>query len=201
MDDLLGPTEEPVEPENEEVETDWAKLKSGVTVRWLAGFLRMDDKTVRKRLSELRPVGKKSGYDVYDPQLAMTYLVKPRMDSIKDYIRTMSPNELPPMLRKEFWDAENKRLNYLQRSGELWRTEDVFVVLAEAFKQAKNSMQIWPDELQREVGLSNEQYRALVRKVDDLRDDMFRNLVDMPKTKSTGPVLEHGPLTDDESDD
>ena len=28
------------------------------------------------------------------------------MDSIKDYIRTMSPNELPPMLRKEFWDAE-----------------------------------------------------------------------------------------------
>ncbi len=192
--DLLG--DDVIEDEREvipskaeaeqQVESDWAKLRAGVTIHWLHGLLNHDIKTIKKRLGPLRPKGKVNGYEVYDIAEAMSYLVKPKFD-ITEYMKTMNPTELPVMLRKEYWEAQNKRATYMQRAGELWATEDVVAALAEAFKQAKNAMQIWPDEVQREVGLSNEQYRALVRKVDALRDDMFRNLVEIQKNRTTRP--------------
>lgn len=199
MDDLLGSTPEP-EEERESVETDWAKLRKGVSLTWLAGFTRMDRKTVKKRLSDCPAIGKMSGSETYDPLLALSYLIKPRFD-IRDYIKTMNPTELPPMLRKEFWDAENKRLKYQQTAGELWPTESVLAVLAEAFKRIKQTTQVWADDVEREAGMPREQYVALIARVDALREDLYRTLVEMPKHQNTLSALDHGPDPSIEIDD
>jgi len=201
MDDLLGPGREPeVEEERDTVETDWAKLRKGVSLTWLAGFTRMDRKTVKKRLSDCPAIGKMSGSETYDPLLALSYLIKPRFD-IRDYIKTMNPTELPPMLRKEFWDAENKRLKYQQTAGELWPTESVLAVLAEAFKRIKQTTQVWADDVEREAGMPREQYVALIARVDALREDLYRTLVEMPKHQNTLSALDHGPDPSIEVDD
>jgi len=190
LDDLLG--NEAEEVERETVETDWAKLRKGVSLTWLGGFTRMDRKTVKKRLSDCPAIGKMSGSELYDPLLALSYLIKPRFD-IRDYIKTMNPTELPPMLRKEFWDAENKRLKYQQAAGELWPTESVLSVLAEAFKRIKQTTQVWADDVEREAGMPREQYLALIARVDALREDLYRALVEMPKHQNTLSALDHGP--------
>jgi len=175
---------------------DWAKLRQGVTIAWLAGAFRMDPKTVKKRLAPLAPKSKGSNRPLYDLEMAASYLVKPRFD-VGEYIRNMNPMELPPVLRKEFWDAENKRLNYEERAGELWATERVMAVFAEAFVQLKNQMQLWPDEVEREVGLTKEQHKALAARVDALRVALHSIFVEMPKLAHNGSVLEERALDDE----
>lgn len=198
LKDLLGPAEAE-EPAQDALhgESDWAKLREGVTVSWLAGALRRDPKTVKKRLGPCRPKGKKNGSDLYDLEEAMTYLVKPRFD-IKEYLRSMNPTELPPMLRKEYWDAELKRLKWQEMAGELWPTAAVLEVLAEACKRIKNQVQVWADDVERDAGLSPDQYAALQSRVDVLRTDIHKVLVEMPKDRKSGSALGEGPVDDDD---
>lgn len=193
LTELLG---EPPEPE-EAIETDWAKLRAGVTAAWLAGALGRDPKTIKKRLGPCTPKGKRNGAPIYDLEEAMSYCVKPRFD-IKDYLKTMNPTELPPMLRKEYWDAELKKMNWQERAGELWRTADVLEVLAEAFKRIKAQMQIWADDVEREANMTPEQYKALTARVDALRRDLNKVLVDMPAQRKHGSVLDEGPMDDED---
>lgn len=180
-EDLLGP--EP-EPEREAVETDWAKLREGVSLTWLAGALRMDRKTIKKRLAPLSPKTKRAQGDLYDLEMAMSYLVKPRFD-VAEYIKTMNPQELPVMLRKEYWEAENKRAKFMRDAGELWHTDDVLAVFAEAFKRIKTTMQVWPDDVERVAGLNRDQYNALIKLTDGLREELFKTLCEMPKERKT----------------
>lgn len=194
--DLLGdePDERidatPRAPNNNEIgNAEWAKVRQGVTVAWLAGALTMDRKTVQKRLAKC-PVKAKGqgGFPIYDLAQAMSYLVKSNFD-IADYMRTMNPSELPPMLKKEYWQAENSRALYMQRAGDLWHTDDVLAVFAEAFKRIKDTLQVFPDDLEREAGLKKEQYEYTQQRLDALREELSRVLCDMPKHRQTKNLL------------
>ena len=204
--DLLGEDEPetvhtPVnDPEtvHEAVETDWAKIRNGVTINWLAGAFRLDRKTVKKRLGTLSPKQKKSTGDLYDLEQAASFLVKPQFD-IKEYMKKMNPNELPPMLRKEYWEAENKRVSYEERAGELWPTDSVVAVFAEAFKLIKNQVQVWVDDIERDAGLTPEQYKSLTVRVDGLREELFKTLCEMPANYHHGSALEEGPIDGEEA--
>jgi len=202
--DLLG--DDPVsgqksvpDPEvGQEAESDWAKLRNGVTVTWLHQVLRMDRKTARKRLANCPIIGKgPGGVELYDIGTAMSYLVKPKFD-IKDYLRTMNPSELPPLLRKEYWDALLKQQEWEKRAGFLWKTDDVLRVLGEAFQLIKTTTQVWADDVERSGGLTKEQYSWLNKRVDALRYDLHNVLVQMPNEKKTMSTLADGPLDDDD---
>jgi len=193
--DLLGDEDE---VRAADAEMDWSKLRLGVTVNWLAGAFRLDRKTVKKRLGPLSPKTKSSKGDLYDLEQAASYLVKPQFD-VAEYMKKMNPNELPPMLRKEYWEAENKRMTYEERAGELWPTESVVAVLADAFKAIKNQMQVWIDDVERDAGLTREQYAAMQKRVDQLRDELFAKLCELPKNAHHGSALEEGPIGGDEA--
>lgn len=198
LTDLLGDDEPPEPQKQEPVETDWAKLRNGVSVNWLSGFTKLDRKTVKKRLADCPAISVKSGVEKYDPMLALSYLVKPRFD-IHEYMKNMNPQDLPPMLRKEYWDAELKKAKWQREAGELWHTSDVLDVLAEAFKRIKTATQMWADDVEREAGLTREQYQALIRRVDVLREDLHKALIQMPAERKTGSVLDEGPMDDIEA--
>lgn len=178
-EDLLGP-----EPEPTHAEDDWAKLRQGVTIGWLSGAFRMDRKTVKKRLAPLAPKEKRVSGDLYDLEMACSYLIKPRFD-VAEYIKTMNPQELPVMLRKEYWEAENKRAKFMRDAGELWHTDDVLAVFSEAFKRIKTTMQVWPDDVERVAGLNRDQYNTLIKLTDGLREELFKVLCEMPKERKT----------------
>ncbi len=199
-EDLLGEMPRKKPPRPEDSETEWHKLRDGVTQNWLVGFTRMHPNTVKRRLGKCPVLKKEAGRDVYDPMIALSYLINPQID-VYDYIKNMQPNELPVMLRKEFWDAENKRLNYEERSGELWHTSDVHEVLSNVFKQIKNQMQVWTDDVERETKLTPEQYKILEARVDALRKSLDDTLKALPSQQFHGSVLETRNLDGRQSDE
>lgn len=201
-EDLLGPDPDSVQehdtaPESgQAAESDWARLRNGVSAAWIAGAIKRDPKTVKKRLAGCKPKKREKGVDLYDLEEAMSYVVKPRFD-VGEYIKTMNPQELPVMLRKEYWEAENKRAKFMRDAGELWHTDDVLAVFAEAFKRIKTTMQVWPDDVERVAGLNRDQYNALIRLTDGLREELHKTLVEMPTERRTEPLAAEVGLDED----
>jgi len=193
LDDLLGGddsnSEAPLTKAIDSKTDDWAQVRRGVTQAWLTGALRMDKRTVKKRLAECPIAEKKAGnIALYDLAQAMSFLVKPRFD-IEDYMRNMNPEELPPRLKSEYWKAKRSEQEYKERAGELWHTEDVIMVLGDTAKTIRGVMQTWIDALERKTEVTPEQYRELQSMVDDLRNEIARALVEMPALGQTPNLL------------
>lgn len=162
----------------------------GVTVNWLHDAFRMDKTTIKKKLARLEPISYQRGNTpLFDFVQAASYLVRPRVD-LKEYIKTLRPEDLPNDLQKEYWDALLKRQKYMRQAGELWHTNDVIEVFGEAFKQIKTASQLWINQLDRTTGLTPTQLKTLESLVDQLLDDLHTRLTDMQNRKSTGSSAE-----------
>lgn len=187
LDDLLGTAEDDFEdlpldhPESPQVITD---IHGGVTITFLAQVFGMAKHTVRKRLADLPPMRRTRNAPVYNFVQACSYLVEPKID-LKEYLKTIRPSELPPGLHKDFWDAMNKQQKWAEAAGDLWHTEDVMEVFGEVFKLIKTTCQLWVDNLERIKELTPQQRDALVRATDGLLDDVYRELVELPKQRKT----------------
>jgi len=100
-------------------------------------------------------------------------------------MKRMRAGDLPPLLQKEIWDAKLKRQKWEAQAGDLWHTEDVIAVLSEVFATIKSTVQLWPDTVERTVGLEDEQRELLVSMGDTLQDEIYRKLQEMAQEKST----------------
>jgi Protein of unknown function (DUF1441). len=172
----------------------------GVTVYWLAQVFGMTTESVRMRLADCTPEsvhGKSNRYRVKD---AAPYLVDPKID-IEKYMKRMRAGDLPPLLQKEIWDAKLKRQKWEAQAGDLWHTEDVIAVLSEVFATIKSTVQLWPDTVERTVGLEDDQRELLVSMKDTLQNEVYRKLQEMAQEKSTESSianLEDEPEEDEE---
>lgn len=156
-----------------------------VSITFLAQVLRMERRTVTKRLSGLAPIGHHRGQTpLYDFRQALPYLVTPKVD-IAEAIRKMGTDDLPVSLQKDVWDAKLKSQKWMLNAGELWRTEDVLEVLGEAFQRLKSTTQLWIDQVGDNHMLSAEARKELTGAVDALQQDLHRALVKMPQERAT----------------
>jgi hypothetical protein len=142
----------------------------------IAMLFRTDAKTLPRRLRRLKPVATRSGVKVYSIRDAAAYLVKPGY-SIEQYLRTMHANELPVGLMKEFWAGQKSRQSFEMQAGDLWPTAQVVEALAEAFKQARMTILLFPETVERESGVTDAQRKVLRRLADGLIDDLREALV------------------------
>lgn len=142
----------------------------------IAQLFRTDAKTLPRRLRRLKPVATRSGVNVYSIRDAAAYLVKPGY-SIEQYIRNMHFSDLPVGLQKEFWAGLKSRQSYEMQAGDLWPTAQVIEALAEAFKQARMSILLFPETVERETGVTDAQRKVLRRLADALIDDLREGLV------------------------
>lgn len=170
-------------------------VHAGVTVAWLSQVFGMDPTTVKKRLADCPPLHRRKAGYVYDLKQAAAFLVKPVFD-VNKYLRGMKPSELPPQLTKEYWDAALKRQTWEERAGDLWRTQKVIEILSDTFLMMKSTLQLWPEDIERSVGLTNEQRAELVRLVDQLQNELYRNLVELKSSRRTGPMREEIEIDD-----
>ena len=144
--------------------------KLGVTAQFLAGFLGMGVQTLRNRLQKC-PTTQVGRYHYYDPAEAMEFLVDPKVD-IDLVLRTTKPEDLPVKFQKEYWTMRKARIEVEREASELWRTEDVQDALIEIFQAIKQTVQLWPDRLNREVGITAEQRDLLMSLSDEFQDEM-----------------------------
>lgn len=183
-------------------------IESGAaTMTQLAQMFQTDSKTLPKRMRGIQSVGKnKRGYKVYSIAEAATRIVRPGYE-IEEYIRQMSPQELPPLLSKEFWNGQNARIKFEEAMGRLWSTERVVECFSSALAAQRMAVLLIRDGVERETDLSEEQAEVVLRLMDAAINDSREAIIEKMKEFDCAYELEddrgiqglEGP--DDPSDD
>lgn len=174
---------------------DLSQVYGGVSTSWLGQVFGQDPKTVKKKLGKGRcPIAGYSGHKtpLYMIHEAAAYLVKPKIDLV-EYIKSLRPNDLPPMLNDAYWAAMIKRQKWQEAAGELWHTDDVLRVLGDVAFMYKTTSQLWVEELDRLHSLSPEVRETVTRLVDQLLESVHEELVNLPmQSRTYASVAEEG---------
>lgn len=171
------------------ISIDLTDVHAGVTIDWICSVFGMAPRTAKKRLAGLAPMRKVRTSVLYDLRQAAAYVVDPLIN-VEQFVKTLRPEDLPPKLTKDYWDAMLKRRKYELLAGELWATGDVLEVLGGAFKHIKESTQLWINTIERTTELTQKQRETLVTLADQLLSDVHSRLVTMPDQKRTASILE-----------
>ena len=198
-DDLIG-----LSPEDSEVITDdLAEVYGGVSAHWLAQMFGADKNTIKKKLasSGIEIVGRRNGGPLYRLRDAAPYLIAPKVDLVS-YIKSLRPNDLPPMLNDAYWGSMLKRQKWEENAGDLWRTGDVLEVLGDLNLAFRTTVNLWVEEVDRINSLTAEQRITISQNADKLLDQVYEMLVELPtKRKTSNTSVEEGTMPEgDESE-
>ncbi len=147
------------------------------TIAQLAQLFETDAKTLPKRMKSVMPRGTRRGNKVYTIREAAAFIVTPGYE-IEEYIRQMSPQELPPLLSKEFWNSQKSRLEYETKLGNLWPTQDVVEYIGELQNTIRMTLLLMVDDVNREESLTNGQRATIQRITDAAIETMKKNVVE-----------------------
>ena len=137
------------------------------TMAQIAQMFNTDAKTLPKRMRGILPKGTRRGYKVYSIAEAATRIVTPGYE-IEEFIRQMSPQELPSHLLKEFWAGQKSRAEYEKMIGNLWETGKVVEIVAEQQNITRMTLLLFADDVHREQKLTDGQRAIIQRMVDAL---------------------------------
>jgi len=135
------------------------------TVSQIAKLFGTDPKTLPQRMKGIVSVGRRNGYKVYNIAEVASRLVKPGYE-IEQYIRQMSPQELSPLLLKEFWNGQRARLTYERELGNYWATADVVELMGVTEQGIRQVMLLAVDDVDREESFTDGQRKAFRRIID-----------------------------------
>lgn len=100
------------------------------------------------------------------------------------------PENMPPDMAKDYWDAQLKEQQFRQRDGELWRDVEVLDVFASVFKPLANKVRSISDAVERRAALTPKQVIA----VQDACDGALREMYDEVKKVVGGSALDAEPV-------
>jgi phage terminase Nu1 subunit (DNA packaging protein) len=86
------------------------------------------------------------------------------------------PEKLSPKERLDWYRGARERTKHLEECGELMKAADYETDLASALKSLAVGLESFPDQLERDVGLSGEGVEVVQRLVDRLREDLHQRL-------------------------
>lgn len=174
------------------------------TMAQIAQLFSTDAKTLPKRMRGCVPAGTRRGNKVYEIKEAAAYLVTPSYE-IEEFIRQMSPQELPNLLHKEFWNGQNARLNYETKLGNYWPTEDIVNYVGELVNTMRMTLLLISDDIAREASITNLQREIFTRITDAAIATLRKNIEEKfreyhaHRTIAQQPLLQHvGDLDDDD---
>lgn len=165
---------------------DVDSVMKGVTIGWLAQAFNFNHHQVKAKLRDCPPLYRKKDGFVYSLPVAVPYLIKP-VFNIEEYLKTARIEDLPLRLQTEFWAAMNKKREYEEATGQLWRSEDVFEILGQVFQMMKNTIQLWSSDVEKKTEMSEAQRVFVKAQCDKLQDKIYEALVvgaKNPRTKS-----------------
>ena len=173
---------------------DW--LMKGLPVSTISRLFRMEVDTARRKIRDLKPVGERNGYPLYNVAEAAEFLVQPKVD-LEAYLKKLRPQDMPQGIQKQFWDAQNGRLKFMADAGHLWRTDKVQRAVADLFKVVRQRTMLFADTVDRQTGLTDEQ-RAIVQAMadgllNDLHDAVIEHFKNLPVDGDRDEIFEKGP--------
>ena len=150
-------------------------LLRGLTARQLAIAFEMDTTTVARRLAPVKPVGSRDGQHIWRLKDAAPYLV-PLPDDVVARVIRMNHTDLPPKLRKDFWDSMKAQLAVLSQEGQIWTTEGVVAYVGEAFRNIRMAIALIPDTLASRAALTEKQTEVVNASIDGCLTDIQQRL-------------------------
>lgn len=154
-------------------------LAKGVSISFLGTFFGMDKRHVAVKLAGVRVVGKGSnGHPLYDFKEAILKLARPGPEQLAEYVKTMRPNDLPPLMQSEFWQGQLRRQKFMLEAGDLWKTTDVLDMLADVFKTVRITAMLFADSVARETDLTPRQRTIISELADAMLDELREKLID-----------------------
>lgn len=189
IEDLIGGSAEPeADGAMAGQKLDLSDVFAGVSVTWLAHAFQMDRVTCKKKLAHCPPLRKERGAPVYSLRQAAGYLVPPKVD-IAEYIKTVNPKDLPPLLQDSYWSAMIKRQTWEERAGKLWPSTAVITILGKLASDLKTAITLWADNIEAITGLTDEQMRLLTEESDTVLKIIHQVLVTAPERSLTPSSL------------
>ncbi|MBU2714394.1 DUF1441 family protein [Zooshikella harenae] len=143
------------------------------SISQMAQLFNMCRKTVSKRLKEMeiKPVGKLKGYDVYaSDQVGPALFGNTELSDLHD------PEKMTPKDRKDWFQAENERLDFELRESQLCETEDVRRTLNTVVQVLIQACETLPDHLERKCALPPKALTAVENVVNDIRQSLYHQL-------------------------
>ena len=153
-----------------------AMTMRGMTARELALAFEMDTMTVARRLSAARPAGERDGQHVWRLKDAAPHLC-PLPDDVVARVLRMNHTDLPPKLRKEYWDAQKAQLAVLEQEGKIWRSDAVYRYVGAAFREIRLEVALIPDTLARRSELTDLQQQIVNDAVDGCLAEIRNRLI------------------------
>lgn len=152
-----------------------AMIYEGLNITQLCQLLDMNDKELKPKMVRggVEPCGTRQGYPIYRVKDVLPFVVKPGYD-IEEYIKKMHHNELPKMLTKEYWAGQRSRQDFLERAGQLWRTEKVVEKVGEIFKFVRMSITLLTDALEREMEVTEKQRTIIKNQCDGMLNELYQ---------------------------
>lgn len=152
-------------------------FQSGWSISRLAEELRLDRRTVAKRLRDagIPPAGKRNGSDVYQLADVALALLAPELAGGAGG-GVVDPRDLPPKDRKDFYQSENERLKFETSTGALVPAVEVEAEMAELVKTMVQFIETLPDVLERKLSLSSEQVIAVQDRCDHIRQQLYEKI-------------------------
>lgn len=151
------------------------------TMAQIAQMFGTDSKSLPKRMQGIQSAGtNKRGYKTYSIAEAATRIVRPGYE-IEEYIRQMSPQEMPPLLSKEYWNGQNARIKFEEQMGRLWPTDRVVEAFSAGLAALRMSILLIQDGVEREEVLSEAQRAAVQRLMDSAINDAREAVVEKMK--------------------
>lgn len=152
-------------------------LCDGVTMSDLAIIFHMDRRNCSEKIRNLKPSMIRDGHPVYRIDEASRHLMDPLVD-IEAYIKQLRPNDLPPLLLKEFWAGQLNKQKFDLNDANLWPTSDVMAVLADTFKKLKTGILLFADTIEAKSDLTDKQRKLINELSDGLLVELHRTLVE-----------------------
>lgn len=131
----------------------------------------MHRNTVSERLKDagIEPVSRKGNAPLY--ALAD---VGPALFAGRDVGGSaISPDEMDPKSRKDWYQSENERLKFEREQRDLVPSHEMAREMSIVMKAIANGLDSLPDELERDCGLSPEALQLVISKADAMREAIY----------------------------
>ncbi|MDQ3038775.1 MAG: hypothetical protein M3R16_03080 [Pseudomonadota bacterium] len=171
--------------------------KGGVSISVLAEMFNLTIRDATRRIgNKLSPLPIANGAKLYRVREAAPLLCDVKVDP-EEYLKSLSPTKMPPVLQDAFWKAQNSKQRWEETRGDLWRTQRVFEAISNAFKVIRLTILMFVDTVAQRSELTQEQ-RTIIQ---DLGDGLLASLEKSLHEEFdlyNPPPDEHGmPLSDD----
>lgn len=147
-----------------------------LNINQIAELTGLHRQTVSQRVAGLTPsLGSNSKLKLYALRdLILTGLAE-KMSADVDSLSQMD--------RKAFWQAENERLKYEEKTGELIPASEVALEMGTMAKAVVQTLETLPDILERDCGLQPKDLIRVQQVIDDVRDQMALHIQQAPTTE------------------